>query len=74
MTGFSLSNHTKILGQQEACDWTGKGEAELRVAVSESVSEGRKEKAKTEEDRQEEEPDPAWLSIATGGYDDIRLE
>ena len=34
--GFFLSNHTKILGQQEACDWTGKREAELRVAGTEN--------------------------------------
>ena len=25
MTVFFLFNHTKIVGQQEACDWTGKG-------------------------------------------------
>jgi hypothetical protein len=35
VTGFSLSNHTNILVQQEACDWTGKREAELRVAETE---------------------------------------
>jgi hypothetical protein len=38
MTGFSLSNHIKILVQQDACDWTGKREADLRVAETESVS------------------------------------
>lgn len=38
------------------------------------ASGGQERKAEMEEDRQEEEPDPAWLSIATGGYDDIRLE
>ena len=37
------------LGQQEACDWTGKREAELRVAETESVS-GTKRKAKMEAD------------------------
>ena len=31
------------LGQQEACDWTGKREAELRVAETESIS-GEEEK------------------------------
>ena len=29
VAGFSLSNYIKILVQQEACDWTGKREAEL---------------------------------------------
>jgi hypothetical protein len=39
VTGFFQSNHTKILGQQEACDWTGKSEAEeLRLAEKESIS------------------------------------
>ena len=38
MTGFSLSNHIKILGHQEVCDWTGKREAELGVTGTESVS------------------------------------
>jgi hypothetical protein len=27
-----------ILGQQEDCDWTGKREAELRIAGTESIS------------------------------------
>jgi hypothetical protein len=38
--GFSLFNTS---GQQEACDWTGKMEAALRVAETESIS-GEKEK------------------------------
>jgi hypothetical protein len=59
-TGFSLFNHTKILGQQETCDWTGKREAELKVAKTESVS-GEREKTKMKEDGQEEEPEPTWL-------------
>jgi hypothetical protein len=29
------------LGQQEACDWTGKREVELRVAEPESTAERR---------------------------------
>ena len=37
------------LGQWEACDWTGKREAELRVAETESISGGEK-KAKMEAD------------------------
>jgi hypothetical protein len=45
VTGFSLSNHTKILGQQEACDWTGKREVELRVAETERIS-GRGERSR----------------------------
>ena len=32
-----------ILGQQEACDWTGKREAELRVAETDLSLRGRKE-------------------------------
>jgi hypothetical protein len=59
VTGFSLSNHTKILGQEEACDWTGKREAELRVAETERVS-GREE-TKMEANEQEEEAEPSWL-------------
>jgi hypothetical protein len=39
-TGFSLSNYIKILVQQEACDWTRKREAELRVAETESIGVG----------------------------------
>ena len=40
---FSLSNYIKILVQQEACDWTGKREAALRVAeMKRSVSEGER--------------------------------
>jgi hypothetical protein len=35
------------LRQQEACDWTGKREAELRVAETESIC-GEKGKAKME--------------------------
>ena len=37
MAGFSLSNYIKILVQQEACDWTGKREAELRVGETERL-------------------------------------
>jgi hypothetical protein len=37
VTGFSLSKHTKVLVQQEACDWTGKGEVKLKVAETESI-------------------------------------
>ena len=42
MTGFFLSNHIKILVQQEACDWTGKREAELKFAEMGSVSREKK--------------------------------
>ena len=58
--GFFLSNHTKILGQQEACDWAGKREAVLRVTGTERVS-GRGREAKMEADGQKNEPEPAWL-------------
>lgn len=44
VTGFSLSNHTKILVQKEACDWTGDREAALRAAETESASGERREK------------------------------
>jgi hypothetical protein len=37
VTGFSVSNHTKILVYQGSCDWTGKREVELRVAETESI-------------------------------------
>jgi hypothetical protein len=33
-----------------------------------------RKKAKMETDKQEEEPEAAWLEIATGSYDTIRLE
>jgi hypothetical protein len=42
VAGFSLSNYSKILVQQEACDWTGKRELELRVAETDSISGERK--------------------------------
>jgi hypothetical protein len=45
------------LGQQETCDWTGKREAELRVAETETIS-GERGEAKMETDEQEEEPKP----------------
>jgi hypothetical protein len=32
---FSLSNY---ISAEEACDWTGKGKAELRVAETENIS------------------------------------
>jgi hypothetical protein len=38
------------LGQREACDWTGKREAELRDAETESISRQRRRKAKMEAD------------------------
>jgi hypothetical protein len=44
MAGFFLFNYIKILVQQEACDWTGKREAALRVA--ETVAEERKKRRK----------------------------
>ena len=47
--------------QQEACDWTGKGEAEQRVAGTESDSEKREGEAKMKVNRQEEDPDPLWF-------------
>ena len=57
VTGFFLSNHTKILVQQEACDWTGKREAELKFAETEASLEKKRRKVKMEADRQEEEPE-----------------
>jgi hypothetical protein len=60
VTGFSLSKYIKILVQQEACDWTGKREAALRVAETESIS-GKRRGAKMEMDKQEGKPDPAWF-------------
>jgi hypothetical protein len=44
VVGFSLSNYIKILVQQEACDWTGKREAALRVAEREREREREREK------------------------------
>ena len=46
LTGFSLSNYIKILVQQEACDWTGKREAELRVAETGSNTGEKKKETK----------------------------
>lgn len=48
------------LGQQEACDWSGKREAELRVADTEASQE-IKEEAKMDADGQEEEPELVCL-------------
>jgi hypothetical protein len=50
VTGFSLSNHTKISVQHKACDWTGKREAELRVAETERVL-GEREEGKGQDGR-----------------------
>ena len=46
--------------QWEACDWTGKGEAELGVAVTERDRTGRGE-AKMEAYGQKDDLEPAWL-------------
>ena len=46
VTGFSLSNYIKILVQQEACDWTGKREAEQRVAETGSNTGEKKKETK----------------------------
>ena len=46
------------LGQWEACDWTGKREAELRVAETESW---RVKKSLDGGDGQEEDPDTVWF-------------
>ena len=35
VAGFSLSNYISV---ENVCDWTGKREAELRVAETESIS------------------------------------
>jgi hypothetical protein len=51
------------LEQQEACDWTGKREAELRVGESESGS-----------SRKGEGQDGGRHEPATVSYDIIRLE
>jgi hypothetical protein len=56
---FPLSNYIKILVQQEACDWTRKREAELRVADREHNS-GERGRSKMA-DRQEEDLDPTWF-------------
>jgi hypothetical protein len=47
VAGFSLSNCIKILVQQEACDWIGEREAELRVVGMESDLEGEEAKWRT---------------------------
>ena len=52
---------SKYISAEEACDWTGKREAELRVAETEASLEKKRRKVKMEADRQEEEPQPAWL-------------
>jgi hypothetical protein len=43
--------------QLEACDWTGKREAELRRQRASR----KKKRAKMETDRKEEKPDPVWF-------------
>jgi hypothetical protein len=49
-----------ILIQQEACDWTGKREAELRVSETETgTGTGRRERRKMEEEK--DDPDSTWL-------------
>ena len=58
---FSLSNNIRILVQQEACDWTGKREAELRVAERDRVSLRRGGEAKMEAEEHEDDPDPTWF-------------
>jgi hypothetical protein len=47
----------KILVQQEAYDWTGKREAQLRVAETESIS---REKEEMDADGQEEDLELVW--------------
>jgi hypothetical protein len=43
VAGFFLSNYIRIFVQQEVCDWTGKREAEGRVAGTERNSERKGE-------------------------------
>jgi hypothetical protein len=54
---FPCTNYVKIVVQQEACDWTGKREAELKFAETEASLEKKRRKVKMEADRQEEEPE-----------------
>jgi hypothetical protein len=51
---FSLSNYIKILAQQEACDWTGKKDAE-RIAGTERDSRREEEKLRWWQ------TDPSWF-------------
>jgi hypothetical protein len=61
---FSLSNFISV---EEACDWTGKREAELSDAETAYQERGgeRENGGRCE---------PAWLEPATGSYDIIMLE
>ena len=44
VAGFSLYNFHNYISAEEACDWTGKREVELRVAETESIPEKRERK------------------------------
>jgi hypothetical protein len=48
-----------MLVQQEACDWTGKREAEKRVSETGTKEEKRGEERKMEEEQ--DDPDSTWL-------------
>ena len=51
MTEFSLSNHT-LLGWQEAYNWTGKSEVELRaVETDKCLREGKRRPRRRRTDR-----------------------
>ena len=57
------------LGQQEACDWTGKKEAASEELQRQGASQRRKEEGQDGGGHE-----PAWLQPATGSYGIIRLE
>jgi hypothetical protein len=53
---------------QEACDWTGKREAELRVSETETGT-GRREKEGRWRKRKTIHPNSVWFEITTGSYE-----
>ena len=56
-----VSNYIKILVQQEACDWTGKGRQSKELQGQRACVGQRREEKSTMEDGQEKDPDLVWF-------------
>ena len=63
---LSLSNYIKILVQQEACDWTGKRETELRVTHTHTHTHTERERERERERLEGETGEARWTQ--TGRY------
>jgi hypothetical protein len=70
VTGFFLSNHTKILGHQEARDWTGKRDEDVRVVETEIG--GRERKSRDGDGWTGRRVRSSVVLLATGSYDIIK--